>query len=392
MYKYKDITDVHLEPTEKCQAACPMCPRNVHGGKENPQIINAELSLEDCKKIFEPEFIKQLKHVYMCGNYGDPILAKDTAEIMLYFRRSNPEIFLRMHTNAGARKAEWWDRLAKIICHNGRGEVTFSVDGLEDTNHLYRQNVKWNLVERNIKAFIAGGGRARWDYLVFKHNEHQVDEARGLAKKWGFDRFLTKKTSRFYSYLGTREDQKEEKYIFQVLDKDGNNTHILEPPTEEKYQNKITNKASQIMEKQSSGIGDFYNTTKIEPKCIEKQEIYISARGYCLPCCWMGATLHRWEEYAFQKNQGWDFINNIGGEDAINAIKTPIKYIIEESGLFQNIKNSWDIPTVAEGKLAVCTRMCAADFNRFGAQFQFNEGNDSDKSEGGLDSFRPGEF
>jgi len=106
----------------------------------------------------------------------------------------------------------------------------------------------------------------------------------------------------------------------------------------------------------------------------------------------MGATLHRWEEYAFQKNQGWDFINNIGGEDAINAIKTPIKYIIEESGLFQNIKNSWDIPTVAEGKLAVCTRMCAADFNRFGAQFQFNEGNDSDKSEGGLDSFRPGEF
>ena len=74
------------------------------------------------------------------------------------------------------------------------------------------------------------------------------------------------------------------------------------------------------------------------------------------------------------------------------AIKTPIKYIIEESGLFQNIKNSWDIPTVAEGKLAVCTRMCAADFNRFGAQFQFNEGNDSDKSEGGLDSFRPGEF
>ena len=198
MYKYKDITDVHLEPTEKCQAACPMCPRNVHGGKENPQIINAELSLEDCKKIFEPEFIKQLKHVYMCGNYGDPILAKDTAEIMLYFRRSNPEIFLRMHTNAGARKAEWWDRLAKIICHNGRGEVTFSVDGLEDTNHLYRQNVKWNLVERNIKAFIAGGGRARWDYLVFKHNEHQVDEARGLAKKWGFDRFLTKKTSRFY--------------------------------------------------------------------------------------------------------------------------------------------------------------------------------------------------
>ena len=47
MYQYKDITSVHLEPTEKCNAACPMCPRNIHGGIQNPFIINAELSLED---------------------------------------------------------------------------------------------------------------------------------------------------------------------------------------------------------------------------------------------------------------------------------------------------------------------------------------------------------
>ena len=82
----------------------------------------AELTLEDCQKIFEPEFVKQLKYVSMCGNYGDPILAKDTAEIMLYFRKNNPNIYLRMHTNGGARKAEWWDRLAKIISHKDKGD------------------------------------------------------------------------------------------------------------------------------------------------------------------------------------------------------------------------------------------------------------------------------
>lgn len=77
MYKSKDIRVVHLEITQLCQAACPMCDRNENGGKDNKHITNAELSLEDCKKIFSPEFIKQLTTMYMCGNLGDPIVAKE---------------------------------------------------------------------------------------------------------------------------------------------------------------------------------------------------------------------------------------------------------------------------------------------------------------------------
>ena len=46
-----------------------------------------------------------------------------------------------MNTNAGARDPEWWADVAKAI---GRmGCVIFSVDGLEETNPLYRQNVRW---------------------------------------------------------------------------------------------------------------------------------------------------------------------------------------------------------------------------------------------------------
>ena len=29
MYNYKEITTVHLEITQRCQAACPMCDRKV---------------------------------------------------------------------------------------------------------------------------------------------------------------------------------------------------------------------------------------------------------------------------------------------------------------------------------------------------------------------------
>ena len=47
MYRYEDIETVHLEITQKCQAACPMCDRNENGGVDNRHITNAELSLHD---------------------------------------------------------------------------------------------------------------------------------------------------------------------------------------------------------------------------------------------------------------------------------------------------------------------------------------------------------
>lgn len=183
MYRYDNIKQVHLEITQRCQAACPMCDRNENGGVDNRHITNAELSIDDCKKIFSPDFIRQLDAMYMCGNLGDPIVARDTLEVFKYFREHNPTMWLSMNTNAGAKTVEWWEELAKVI--NNKGAVIFSVDGLHDTNHLYRQNVVWDNVERNMRAFINTGGRARWDFLIFKHNEHQVAEAEALSKEWG---------------------------------------------------------------------------------------------------------------------------------------------------------------------------------------------------------------
>ena len=144
MYELKDIKVVHLEVTQNCQAACPMCERNIRGEGLNPHLNLDELNLQDCKQIFTPSFIKQLDSMYMCGNYGDPIIAKDTLEIFRYFRNNNPDIWLSMNTNAGARSETWWYDLAQIFGRNGR--VIFSVDGLEDTNHIYRQNVNLSLI------------------------------------------------------------------------------------------------------------------------------------------------------------------------------------------------------------------------------------------------------
>ena len=60
-------------------------------------------------------------------------------------------MWLSMNTNGGAKNEAWWKELAP---NRGRmGAVIFSVDGLRDTNPTYRQNVVWDNVERNMKAF-----------------------------------------------------------------------------------------------------------------------------------------------------------------------------------------------------------------------------------------------
>ena len=99
MYNFKDIKSVHIEVTDKCNAACPMCARNIFGGKDNPLLPITELTLEDVKKIFSKEFVLQLEHIYMCGNYGDPIVAKETSEIFEWFRSINSNMTFGMHTN-----------------------------------------------------------------------------------------------------------------------------------------------------------------------------------------------------------------------------------------------------------------------------------------------------
>ena len=244
MYRYSDLKTVHLEITEACNAACPMCARNINGGEDNPHLKDNELSLDDCKTIFKPEFISQLDRMYMCGNFGDPVAAKDTLEVFAYFREHNPKMNLTMYTNGSAKKPEWWANLARVLGKNAY--VVFSIDGLEDTNHLYRQNTVWSKIVENAQAFIDAGGRARWDYIVFAHNEHQVETAEELSRVMGFEKFQFKKSARFFS--NTSGVTKE---VHQAANRKGATT-LLQAPTNPKYRNGVLDKLSDVLGKQET--------------------------------------------------------------------------------------------------------------------------------------------
>ncbi len=362
MYKYEDIETVHLEITQNCSASCPMCDRNENGGLVNQHIRNCiqELSLEDCKDIFLPEFVRQLKTLYMCGNLGDPIVAKDTLDVFKYLRSINPKIWLSMNTMAGAKTPDWWAELARTIGRNGA--VIFSVDGLEETNHLYRQGVQWENVERNMKAFIAAGGRARWDYLIFEHSECDVERAEQLAKEWGVERFIKKKTGRFITVNSASKE------THQAKNRKGTDMQTLAKPKAKEHQNLELLKLKEI-ENTYGSMMEYYNKCGIKCKVAKEKNIFVTAEGVVLPCCWTAGRMYKWWHKDPKVEQIWDFIDEVGGKEMLNAKLFGIRGVFE-TGIMHNIQDSWNKKSIADGKLGVCAMKCGDEFDPFGAQFK----------------------
>ena len=137
----------------------------------------------------------------------------------------------------------------------------------------------------NAEAYLKAGGIARWDFIVFKHNEHQVEQAEALAKKMGFKQFRIRKTSRF-DYSPDGPDK------WRVKNKNGEIEYYLEPPGE-KYRNPQSKKFQELTE-QYGTIEKYYDVAPIE--CLYKNEfrrIYVNAYAQVFPCCYLANKYYR---------------------------------------------------------------------------------------------------
>lgn len=320
MYQYTDIKTLHLEVTSRCQASCPMCARNIQGGVENPFMTVTEITLEQFKEWFPVVFIQQLDRLYMCGNLGDPIVAKDTLQIFEYVREVNPNIQLSMNTNGSAKSWHFWKGLAAASV-----SVRFGIDGLIDTHNLYRIGTDWVKIIDNARLFINAGGNATWDMLVFEHNKHQVELCKDMSVLLGFKNFVSKNTARF------RDDQ------LSVLNKEGQTIHILYP----------TDRSKQIP------INKEVKT--ISCKVKKEKSLYVSATGIVSPCCWL--------------DNEWQSPNNPNRIDYMDKIETRLslhKHTLEElftQDVFSKIENTWACDPLKE-----CAKQCG-EVDRFNEQF-----------------------
>lgn len=342
MYEYGGIRRVHLEVTTQCNASCPQCPRNIGGGRVNPRLPITELRVGDIRRILPAQFVRQLRHITICGNYGDASMAQDLVEICEYFSGVNPRLDLEIHTNGSPRNGMFWTQLASLI-----SRCIFAIDGLEDTNHIYRRNTRWHSIMRNAEAFIGAGGSAEWNFLVFRHNEHQVEVAAALAKDMGFKAFYVKRTSRFFKSGIVRNS-------VPIMDSDGKVTGALELARSAEFRNAETTALAD-----RHGTREQYETylqeTDITCPAARSQGIYISAEGLVFPCCWM-AQIYAPGTVSRRKAQVHRLIKDYGGSiGAINALKRPLEAVLEGEIFRFGIPSGWERGT---DRLEVCARQC----------------------------------
>lgn len=279
--KLRNIQILHIEPTDVCQAACPLCAREIdvefNKSKKN------HLTIEQILKVFSVTQIQKLDKMYMCGVYGDPAAGKHTLEIYKYFRSINPTVVLGMNTNGAIQATDWWKTLAQTF-NQKLDYCVFSIDGLEDTNSIYRKNVDWQKLMSNAQTFIDSGGSAHWDMLVYKHNQHQVDACEQLAKNLGFKWFRAKVSRR------------------GVIDS-------LEMPV------------GWQIPSQSSGV--------ISCLALKEQSMYIDSQGRVSPCCWLGARQSNFITEIEDVSVDW-------GTDSANPICVNTCSVTEKSTVFES--------------------------------------------------------
>lgn len=371
MYDFSKLGRLHIELTTKCNASCPACSRNLSGSFVYPNLEITELTINDIQNFFPKEFVKNISAINFCGNLGDPGMATDLLLILNYFQHNGKKgINQQVRTNGGMRNTSYWKDVGKffasiprdmtkshLFSHPG---IVFSVDGLEDTNHIYRRGVKWHKVLGNMEAYSSAGAFGIWEFLIFEHNQHQIEDARKLAEKLGFA-FITKNP------MGFGEHQGQQTPIF-VHKKSGDFDYLIYPAdyTGERVTEIARPKIFPIVQNNdfipklddfSSNLG---KTSCIKCKSVHNtlQEIYVSATGHLLPCCFLGGVFGNF----YSTYSRWQFNEKIKsmGIDKIDLRKNTIYNILQNKEFISFFIDGWNKFSVEEGRLLYCVEMCGS--------------------------------
>lgn len=190
------MTTIQLQISNFCNLSCPSCARQSRrdGGEK---VSDTFLDLGLMQRSFVPGEWPSMNRVLIWGSIDDPTMHPQLIPIIKHWLSINDTLEIRVSTNGSTRTENFYSRLGGLSLEsNHRLRIMFAVDGLEDTNHIYRVGSDWNKVRSNWRAYIAAGGSAIWQFVVFPHNQHQLESIRSLHVEEGFDRLVVRYSGR----------------------------------------------------------------------------------------------------------------------------------------------------------------------------------------------------
>lgn len=383
-WNYQDTKYVHIELSNSCNAACPLCPRYLNRSmRVNPELELGSISLAKFKKWFPLDFVEKSVEWIFCGTNGDPMMAKDALEIVEYVA-SNSSAKIQINTNGSMRNPEFWKNLGDMFVRerHARRYVIFSIDGLEDTNHLYRRNVNWKKLMANVRAYTSTGAESIWDFLVFKHNEHQIEEAKNLSREIGISSFSLKRPFGFDTgnpdqYMDMNVYDAEGRYLYKIepsqnmewrLNKSLNkheisNDDIKLPqrgykPSKDEIR-KIWGDRIESESKRNRFPIRFKKSSVNCKSCHPMgKEIYVDCNGNVFPCCFVGTMFNGdfnyWDPIQLRKRL-YDY-----GLENINLKDHSLEEILNSGYLDEVFANRWETAR-EEDRTTYCFSTCSVN-------------------------------
>jgi len=176
-----------MEPNLFCNLHCPACPTGLNLRLRPTVSVEEEFFRSAIDEI--GDYLFQL---YMY-NWGEPLLHKRTPEMIAYAKAK--DIRINLSTNLSIKLTD--DYIERLV-RSGLDTMLVSLDGVTaETYSRYRRNGNFELVRENMRRIRETKDRLGlktpkvvWQFLVFRHNEHEIEQARALHREWGADEMI----------------------------------------------------------------------------------------------------------------------------------------------------------------------------------------------------------
>lgn len=251
---------MHVELTSRCVLSCPGCPRT--------EVINRlgsfpkqDLDLGTFSAFVDTPAGRAIPGFLLEGNHGDPIYAPQLFDFVDHFREHKRYVIV---TNGSHRDERFWRELGDRL--TDQDQIIFSIDGLPDTNHMYRRNTDWPSIQLALEVLRDYPVRRTWKTIVFSHTWDQLDRIRDVAAGFGAD-FVSQTTSRF-----------------------GDDS--LRPP-------------ENLIEQSREYSADLSQAVTLRPQCVNHATEYVSADGHYWPCCWISSAFTLYRGQLWRQRDQW---------------------------------------------------------------------------------------
>jgi len=332
------ISDIHslaLEITSHCNIKCPQCSRTSPMGDLAEFIELRHWNVDKIITNLELDQLSGLKFVRIEGDNGDALMHPDVEQVIdsIYHCSSKPNILIL--TNGSMRSKQWWYNLGSKF--SDRLIIQFSIDGLADTNHLYRVGANYAKAVENAQAFIAGGGVATQRCLMFEHNQHQLAEIAETALKIGFKQLIIKPGDIFRF-----QDMPQ----WQVWI-NGKIAHVIRPVAGLTVQDYARYEYNHLNNRRM-----FVSTAKLDFLCpnLATGEITITYKGHLIPCCMHHADLY------FDHPDNYQYKKLVGDPDLIDLNLRTLGEILNDHNYYGHRLEQ----SLIDNRLPRCQAVCSS--------------------------------